>query len=850
MEIKAWFTTLFFSFALQITAQPEIAIADTAAWRIVLDSAKMYQEAQDYGPAVDYARRAMQLAANWRHIYPDFYAQSANLLGGCLTIAGKIDEALPLLRDAEGVILEEGLTYTDTRMSNLSWLSLFYFYSNQFEALVGSAGELLDLCRTNPDWARIYESQALNFLAAAYIKLKKYAEAGEILEVTYQKLKAETSQDQYNLSAVISNLAYVYKLNGNYQKAFQLYREALATHAVQFGPNTDNYARMLNNLAKLYIVQDSLEAAVPLLIEALQILENTIGIQHEEYRIQLDNLALLYHKMGRYGEETACFAQILQGIQQTVVQQSGAFSESEQESLLKTTKYFIHRIHRKAAHFPQDSLIAGLSYDGSLLLKGLMLRNSQRLLSYLSRIDTGETKGQLQEWFRLRQAIYSAYLDPAAGRDRLDSLQRKANALESELAYRSEPAKYALPTIVWSDVQQALRPEEAAVEFSLVDVSPSENAPELMYMAYVIRPGWSSPRIVSLAKAALVDSIVQQPAVRGLRYAESIYNTSSGHTTALLYPLLWAPLDSLLAGVQTLYYSPEGIMHQLNPQAWATNATQRLADRHCMRRMSSTRLLAETDNRPAGPSNALIIGGVEYDMQETASPVALRSLPGEQDTERGASWTFLPHSEREAIEIKKLLALKGHAVKLLTGRDATEQAFKSLSEQAHSPRIIHLASHGYFAPETGKKAGGSRFTASAHPLIRSGLILAGANQAWNSDQLLTQKEDGVLTAFEISQCHFNNTELVVLSACNTGLGDIRDFEGVYGLQRAFKMAGVRYLIMSLWPAPDEPTRELMEAFYQHLTAGQSVPAAFQKAVDRQRQRYPHPYYWAGFVLLE
>ena len=139
-------------------------------------------------------------------------------------------------------------------------------------------------------------------------------------------------------------------------------------------------------------------------------------------------------------------------------------------------------------------------------------------------------------------------------------------------------------------------------------------------------------------------------------------------------------------------------------------------------------------------------------------------------------------------------------------------------------------------------------------MIRSGLILAGANRVWKGGSPLPGEEDGILTAYEIAQMDLSNTELVVLSACNTGMGDIKGHEGVYGLQRAFKLAGAKYLLMSLWSVPDRQTHEFMNLFYDcWLNGGTTIPAAYQFAQNEMRKRYTKPFdpsAWAGFILLE
>lgn len=147
-------------------------------------------------------------------------------------------------------------------------------------------------------------------------------------------------------------------------------------------------------------------------------------------------------------------------------------------------------------------------------------------------------------------------------------------------------------------------------------------------------------------------------------------------------------------------------------------------------------------------------------------------------------------------------------------------------------------------------AGNNVFIVQQNPMFRSGLVLAGANHAWKGGAAIAGKEDGILTAYEIAQMDLSNTDLVVLSACETGRGDLQGNEGVIGLQRAFKMAGVKQLIVSLWRVPDKETAELMKLFYGNWLSGQSTREALRSAQLKMKEKYPSPYYWAAFVLME
>ncbi len=203
--------------------------------------------------------------------------------------------------------------------------------------------------------------------------------------------------------------------------------------------------------------------------------------------------------------------------------------------------------------------------------------------------------------------------------------------------------------------------------------------------------------------------------------------------------------------------------------------------------------------------------------------------------------------------ISELFNTNKKTTRVITSTAATEESFKHLS--GHSPTILHLATHGFSLPDAEQKRkdnvnnNENQFTLADNPLLRSGIIMAGANRVWSGGTPVAGKEDGIVTAYEISNLDLSNTELVVLSACETALGDIKGTEGVFGLQRAFKLAGVQNMILSLWQVPDRETAELMNLLYTNKLKGMTIYEAFNKAQDIMRKKYS-PYYWAAFVLIE
>jgi CHAT domain-containing protein len=326
-----------------------------------------------------------------------------------------------------------------------------------------------------------------------------------------------------------------------------------------------------------------------------------------------------------------------------------------------------------------------------------------------------------------------------------------------------------------------------------------------------------------------------------------------------LYEKMWAPVAAKLSGVKTLYFSPDGIFHKINLNAlrWADGSY--LVDNLDIRLVTNLReILSREKNEPdQSPGLAVLFGNPTFKAgQMLSGDLSGLSPTGTEDAGifRDLSGEFadgdfhlspLPGSGREVNAIAKKLTGKNWQTSVFTGAKATEDTLKQLK----SPKVLHIATHGYFlnSEKTNSTIGLNSPYAGKNPALRSMLFFAGAENSISGEN--TGRNDGILTAFEAAVLNLDQTELVVLSACNTGLGKIQNGEGVYGLQRAFRIAGAKSLIMSLWEVEDAATELLMNSFYENWLSGMSKSEAFRKAQLTLKAKYPQPFYWGSFILV-
>lgn len=488
-------------------------------------------------------------------------------------------------------------------------------------------------------------------------------------------------------------------------------------------------------------------------------------------------------------------------------------------------------------------------FNNLLLFHGLQLLN-ERLIANAAAYDD-ECKAILAKYNSINNSPSSQKLVKLF---RSDNYAKKFE----ERALTSQGLKRIL-SINYTNIQQNINSTDIVIEFFKApfwhdsNYSSELNNNEIGYYAAILKKS-DDPIIVQLCSATDLPQI----------------NTKVGYNTKQLTKLfncIWKPILPYLQGVNTIYFTPDAELSCLPLEYLPLDQDTNINEVFSIVRLSSSRVLADNHEDKAN-INAALFGYMHYDAYGTESHTI---EPDSDQTElsrsiRG-SVDDLNSTKIEIYNINKILGKKKLQCTMYTEYNATEEAFKSLSGAA--PNILHIATHGKywpnFKPSENDRLLDASFLKNEYgetdfddPLNRSVLLFSGANSTLQG-RPTGSKEDEVLTAKEISSLELSNVDLLVLSACQTGLGDIQD-DGVYGLQRGFKKAGVNTILMSLWKVDDDATQMLMSEFYRNYASGltkqQSLRQAqkavrdFHGKINGKMRDFSNPRYWAAFVLLD
>jgi CHAT domain-containing protein len=486
-------------------------------------------------------------------------------------------------------------------------------------------------------------------------------------------------------------------------------------------------------------------------------------------------------------------------------------------------------------------------YNFQIKTKAIILNESNRMLETIQTSQDPQLIREYQDWRKLKNQLANKMIvdglnenDPS-----IKEMRVAINNLEKAMAEKSFLFKEKEKSPTWLAVQKKLKADEAVVEvirvrnYGVVELNNSKiksfkkysSRAELVgdsisYLFLIINPHSLLPEPVFIQNGNLLE---------GKNYKQYInaqlYNIGDKYS----YSNFWKPLQTKLQGFKSIYFSADGIYNLINLWVLKNPETNRfLIDEVNIINVTNSKQLLSFQQGKVDFQSVILIGRPNYSKTDTSN--SNTSKP-RNETDRGIINQFrgglndLPGTQEEVSKIGTYLSEKNIQNKIYLWDQATEGTLKDAS----SPNVLHIATHGYFnADGTG-----------SNPMLKSGLLFAGVINGHAG----SSHDDGILTAYEASNLDLAKTHLVVLSACETGLGEVKNGEGVYGLQRAFEVAGVDDILMSMWKVNDETTQELMVAFYKELIKGQSVLEAFKMAQLSIRSNYPSPLYWGAFKLI-
>jgi CHAT domain-containing protein/tetratricopeptide (TPR) repeat protein len=688
-------------------------------------------------------------------------------------------------------------------------------------------------------------------LGECYQAAKQYADAASMFERAFDIRQKALGSDHPAVAKTVELGAGLRRAQGRYAEAEGMYRRALSGLEKALGPDHPDTVQAVLDMAANYLAWDKPDQAAPLFDRGMDSLTRRLasGVAYMSERDRLDFLR----------------------------------SAPDVYPLYYSFAYAYHDRKPELAGKMYDLLLAERGYAASsaaALRAKIFATGDKQALDLFDQLSAKKTQ--------LAAMASAPQGDPEEWRKSVSQLQQESNDIEENLSRRSAALKEskAAAGVTWRDVQKALQPGEAALEYVRFEVDDGKARTGRNNYAALVLTREGAPKLIALGEGVKDEGPVmdlyqvQSGATRGVKKVETAPAGSAAApvTTPEAYNIFWKPIEPALAGVKRVYVASDGILNQFPIGLFPDGTGKYLMEKYDIRQLNSTKDLLRSATPPQSKT-AVLMGNPNFELTEAAQRAALAKIGGSNatapaqglpgvavesapaDLAKGAATSDngklppLPGTQGEVEAIAKTFQTAGWQVTTLTGDLALEEALM----RQRGPRVLHIATHGFFLSsqqiQVASRAGGAAALHVNDPMVNSGLFFAGADRALSGVPPAAGLEDGVLTSAEATQLDLQGSELVVLSACETGRGQQQNGEGVFGLRRALEEAGASAVLMSMWPVPDRETQELMALFYGKWLGGADKHDALrqaqfeERAVVRQRYGKDLPFYWGAFVLV-
>ncbi|MCU0420796.1 MAG: CHAT domain-containing protein [Cyclobacteriaceae bacterium] len=761
----------------------------------LVNKGKLMLAKGDYTEAERLAQRANQIAVT---VYKESSTKTAptqKLLSDIDYAIGDYDNAeRNIAKAAKAFETQFGRQHVETARA-LSQLSLIKFYKNdnkkEVEKLMTEARETIGkkLGTDNPTYADILKN-----LAVLYISQKRYPDAFGVLTQAEGIWRAKTgSKNNINAAAIFTLTGDVYYQQKNYTQAEKFYVQAKEIYETYFSATHPEYVKILSKEARVDFMQ-------------------------RDYKRSMKNIE-----------------QALNTYESFIKQFFPALSEREKAKYWNTIRpdfeFYNTLAFGRVDEGGRD--LSGKVYNYQLLTKALLLSSSIKIRERILNSKNQPLIDAYTKWVQDKEFLTNAQSMSAQqladnGID-LNALANEIEKLERELSQKSElfGQNFENKRITYENVQKSLAKNEVAVEMVRYRHFDHSFTDSIIYVALYVRNDNGRPKVIELPQGHRMEGGAFK------YYRNCIISKIEDERS---YKIFWEPIETGVGLYTTLYFSPDGVYNQINLEAIPVPGTagKYVIDNSNIVLVNNTKDLYLKKLKPKqAPSlkSATMFGNPTFYVSTVGGDVA--QLPGTQ---------------KEVIELQRLLKQNGWGTSEHVEKSASEDKIKGLD----SPSILHIATHGFYSPEVEADTEGlseNEAEMTQNPLLKTGLLLTGAGDILNKTKFNYNVENGILTAYEAMSLNLDKTDLVVLSACETGLGEIANGEGVYGLQRAFLVAGAKVLIMSMFKVDDEATQKLISSFYRKWITTGNQRQSFIEAKKELRVDYPDPIYWGAFMMI-
>ncbi len=662
-------------------------------------------------------------------------------------------------------------------------------------------------------------------LALLYQQMGKYTEA-ENIYLQMQKKVIDRSTPEF--ANILNNVAILYMVMNKQDRVEEMLQKSGEIYKKSFGENSPAYAKVMSDLGNFYRYKGRYADAEPLLASALEIREQSLGKDHPLFSQSQEDMAIFYWKTKNYDKAWSLYHDVMERSLDFINRYFPPMSESEKTRYWDLLSPRFQRFYNFAveAGAGNKEIIFDL-FEYRVATKGLLLSSTRKISQSILASGNPQLVNDYAEWIDAKEEMTKLYVfskeDLQEQGINLDSLEGVVNAMEKKLSENSKDFSqfYFTNKIKYAEVQGKLKSDDALVEIIRLRNFDQTFTDSSRYLALVVTKTNPQPKVVVLENGFDMEKKYFKT------YRKSMQNKVNDEQS---YNYFWGPLEAEVKGKKKIYVSLDGVYNQINLYTLKKAGSDFLINQYDIILIGNARDIVSSSNKGNAPGKkATLIGDPDYGGDKSLTP--------------------LPATKTEVDGINTVLKSSGYQVAEYTQKDATENNLKLSKDLS----ILHIATHGFFFPDIEKASwpiGVSADNAKDNVLLRSGLVLTGVMETDKMNPTMDSVSNGVMTSYEAMNLDLKGTKLVVLSACETGLGEVKAGEGVYGLQRAFLVAGADALIMSLWKVDDAATQQLMNNFYANWIKNGDKQKAFKQAQLQLMTKYKEPFYWGAFVMME